>query len=123
MPDPPQRYKLQLTDFWANEYRSKYNSEPKYHYKDVMFGLEDDEVVVAGILLGSDLVPHWQFRNLFQGDNRNMMDTSSNAKATVVGHLDGNLVFLIVLVPYKDSVSFQGPNFTGGQNSNEKMNK
>ena len=82
MPDPPQRYRLQLSDYWTNEYKRKYNSEPKFHYKNVEFGLEDDEVVVAALLDGSNLVPHWEFRTLFKGDNGHLMDISSDAKAS-----------------------------------------
>jgi hypothetical protein len=82
MPDPPPRYRLQLSDYWTNEYKSKYNSEPTFHYKYVEFGLEDDEVVVAALLDGSNLVPHWEFRTLFKGDSRHLIDQSSDAKAS-----------------------------------------
>lgn len=56
--------------------------EPTFHYKNVEFGLEDDEVVVTALLDGSNLVPHWEFRSLFKGDNGHLMDQSSDAKAT-----------------------------------------
>jgi len=82
MPDPPQRYRLQLSDYWTNEYKRKYNSEPTFYYKNVGFGLEDDEVVVAALLDGSNLVPYWEFRTLFKGDNGHLMDISSDAKAS-----------------------------------------
>ena len=82
MPSPPQRYKLQLSDVYMEKYKKKYNSEPKFHYKTVDFGLEDDEVVVTAFLPGTNLVPHWEFRTLFKGDTRNLMDESSDAKAT-----------------------------------------
>jgi hypothetical protein len=73
---------LQLSDLWTNEYKKKYAQEPKFSAKHVDFGLEDDEVVVTALLVGSNFVPHWEFRTLLNGDSRNLMDISSDAEAT-----------------------------------------
>jgi hypothetical protein len=82
MPDPPQRYRLRLSDHWINEYRRRYNSEPEFHHRNVEFGLEDDEVIVVALLDGSNLIPYWTFNALFKGDNGHSMDISSDAKVT-----------------------------------------
>jgi len=79
---PPQRFKLQLSDYWTNEYKKKFKQEPKFSTKHVGFGLEDDEVVVAALLDGSNFIPHWEFRTLLNGDNTQLMDTSSDAEAS-----------------------------------------
>jgi hypothetical protein len=81
---PPQQFRLQLSDHWTNEYRNKYNREPKFSHRHVDFGLEDDEVVVAALLNGSNMIPHWEFRTLFNGNNGHVMDTSSDAE-TIFG--------------------------------------
>jgi len=82
MQDPPQRFRLQLSDYWTTEFKKKFNQKPKFSHKHVDFGLEDDEVVVTAVLDGSNLVPHWEFRTLFNGDSGNLMDTSSDAEAS-----------------------------------------
>jgi hypothetical protein len=38
----------------AQTHKTRYNLELKFHYNSVEFGLEDDEVVVAAILIGSN---------------------------------------------------------------------
>jgi hypothetical protein len=81
MQGPPQRFRLQLSDNSANDFK-KVNQEPKFSHKYVDFGLEDDEVVVAAVLDGSNYIPHWEFRTLFNGDSRNLMDISSDAEAS-----------------------------------------
>ena len=35
---------MELSDHVVDEYRTKYNKEPKFSYRNVDFGLEDDEV-------------------------------------------------------------------------------
>jgi hypothetical protein len=82
MQDPPQRFRLQLSDTSVNDFKKKFNQEPKFSHKYVDFGLEDDEVVVAAVLDGSNYIPHWEFRALFNGDSRNLMDISSDAEAS-----------------------------------------
>lgn len=78
----PQRFKLQLSDHWAGEYKRKFNNEPKFSANYVDFGLEDDEVVVAALLDGSNFIPYWEFRTLLSGDSSHHMDVSSDAKAS-----------------------------------------
>lgn len=53
-----------------------------FDYKYVDFGLEDDEVVVAALLSGSDLIPQWSVDTLFKGDTRHVMDDSSDGRAS-----------------------------------------
>jgi hypothetical protein len=43
--------------------------------------LEENEVVVAALLNGSNFIPYWEFRTLLNGDNTHFMDTSSDAEA------------------------------------------
>ncbi|EED13792.1 hypothetical protein TSTA_100370 [Talaromyces stipitatus ATCC 10500] len=78
----PQRFRLQLSDYWVDEYKRKFNQEPKFSAKYVDFGLEDDEVVVAALLDGSNFIAYWEFRTLLDGDNSHHMDMSSDAKAS-----------------------------------------
>ncbi len=80
MPDPPQRYKLQHSDYLANEYKQKYNKEPKFDYKNVGFGLDDSEVVVAALLDGGEFVANWEFQALFRGANDQLMDNSGDSE-------------------------------------------
>jgi hypothetical protein len=82
MQGPPQRFRLQLSDNSTNDFKNKFNQEPKFSHKYVDFGLEDDEIVVAAVLDGSNYIPHWEFRTLFNGDSRNLMDISSDAEAS-----------------------------------------
>ncbi|KAI2636582.1 hypothetical protein GGS26DRAFT_501711 [Hypomontagnella submonticulosa] len=79
--DPLPRLKLQLSQFWIDEYKSTYGSDPEFTARRVGFGLEEDEVVVAAVLAGTPYVPNWQFSNLLKGDTRNAMDESSDAYA------------------------------------------
>ncbi len=79
---PLQRFKLELSDHVVDEYRTKYNKEPKFSRRNVGFGLEDDEVVFAALLEGSDMIPHWEFRTLLDGtnpENKHLTDYSSDA--------------------------------------------
>jgi hypothetical protein len=82
---PLQRFKLELSDHVADEYRTKYNKEPKFSSRNVHFGLEDDEVVVAALLESSNMIPHWEFRTLLDGanpGNKHLTDYSSDAEAS-----------------------------------------
>ena len=79
---PPQRFRLQLSDHWINEYKKKFNQEPKFSHKYVDFGLEESEVVVAAVLDGSNFIPYWEFRTLLNGGNTHEMDISSDAEAS-----------------------------------------
>lgn len=81
-PAPTQRITLKLSDLYANKFRQQFNREPKFSPRRVGFGLEDDEVVVAAILEGSNHIPHWEFRSLLRGDTDNLMDVSSDAEAS-----------------------------------------
>jgi hypothetical protein len=81
---PLQRFKLELLDRVVDEYRTKYNKEPKFS-RNSHFGLEDDEVVVAALLESSNMIPHWEFRTLLDGTNpgnKHLTDYSSDAKAS-----------------------------------------
>jgi hypothetical protein len=69
----------------ANEYRTKYNKEPKFSLRNVHFGLEDDEVVVAALLESSNMIPHWELRTLLEGTNagnEHLTEYSSDAEAS-----------------------------------------
>jgi hypothetical protein len=76
---------LELSDPVADEYRKKYNKEPKFSARKVHFGLEDDEVVVAALLEGSNMIPHWEFCTLLDGSdpgNKHFTTHSSDAEAS-----------------------------------------
>ena len=79
---PPQRFRLQLSDDCINEHKRESNQEPKFSHKYVDFGLEENEVVVAALLDGSDFIPYWDFRTLLNGENTHHMDISSDAAAS-----------------------------------------
>lgn len=79
----PQRFRLQLSDYWVGEYKRKFNQEPKFSANHVGFGLEDDEVVVAVLLDGSNFIAYWEFHTLLSGDNSHHISMSSDAKASV----------------------------------------
>lgn len=81
-PDHPQQYKLQLTEYYINEYKKRYNSEPEFHYKTVEFGMDDDEVLVAALLEGSSHIPYWEFSSLFKGEMGHCTDQSSDPKTS-----------------------------------------
>ncbi|KUJ12978.1 uncharacterized protein LY89DRAFT_756235 [Mollisia scopiformis] len=85
MPDPPQRYKLQLTEFWASEFSKNYGSSPKFDDESVGFGMEENAVIAAALLTGSNIVAYWEFRALFKGENSYFLDVSENGKSTFVG--------------------------------------
>ncbi|KAI1372454.1 hypothetical protein F4677DRAFT_432341 [Hypoxylon crocopeplum] len=72
---------LRLSQFWMEEYKSAYGQDPVFTAKKVDFGLEEDEVVVAAVLVGSNYIPQWIFSDLLNGDTRNRMDESSDADA------------------------------------------
>lgn len=66
------------------KYRAIYNAEPKFMARYTSFGLGDDEVLVGALLVGTDLVPSWEFRTIFNGEHDylvdiHMMDISSSA--------------------------------------------
>jgi len=88
---PTKRYKLELSDFWAAEYKKSSKGKAMYSYKFVGFGLEDDEVVVVAWLQGTDHVAQWEFRKMFEGDYIyvvDCVDQSSDAKDVF-----GNMAF------------------------------
>lgn len=62
------------------EYKRKYNKEPEFSAKGVRFGLKGNEVVVLALLFGSEYVVYWEFRRLFEDDERYLLDTSGNAE-------------------------------------------
>ncbi|TVY15313.1 hypothetical protein LARI1_G007154 [Lachnellula arida] len=66
---PAQQFRLELSDYWTNEYKTKVNKQPMFHYKKAEFGLEDNEVVVAALLNGSAWIPNWEFRTILSGGN------------------------------------------------------
>ncbi|OTB00540.1 hypothetical protein M426DRAFT_324205 [Hypoxylon sp. CI-4A] len=75
------RVKLQLSQYWLETYKSMYGKDPTFTTKNIGFGLEEDEVVVATILPGTSYIPHWQFSDLLNGDTGNKMDQSSDPYA------------------------------------------
>lgn len=79
---PLPRLRPQLSQFWSEKFKSTYGRDPAFTTRNVGFGLEEDEVVVAAILEGSSYIPHWQFSDLFNGDTGSLMDESSDAKAS-----------------------------------------
>lgn len=56
--------------------------KPRFHYKLVEFGLEDDEDVFTVFLSGSDLVPYWKFSFPFKEKEGHTTDESSDAATT-----------------------------------------
>jgi hypothetical protein len=82
---PLQRFKLELSDHVVHEYRTKYNKEPKFYFKNVDFGLDDNNVVVAALLESSNIIPHWEFCTLLDGTlpgNKHLTEYSSDGKAS-----------------------------------------
>ncbi|KAI0383699.1 hypothetical protein F5Y04DRAFT_19326 [Hypomontagnella monticulosa] len=77
--DPLPRLRLQISKYWKDTYKSKYGQDPTFTAGEVGFGLEEDEVVVAAVLGGSNCVPNWQFCDLLEGDIDSRMDESTNA--------------------------------------------
>jgi len=71
-----------LSDYWINEYKRKFNQEPKFSAKYVAFGLEENEVIVAALPNGSNFISYWEFRTLLNGDNTHFVDISSDAEAS-----------------------------------------
>ncbi|TVY87428.1 hypothetical protein LAWI1_G008367 [Lachnellula willkommii] len=95
---PAQQFRLELSDYWANEYKTKVNKKPMFHYKKVEFGLEDDEVVVTALLNGSTWVPQWEFRTILKGDGKgaikdHLTDTCADERdaADVFGLMEWDL--------------------------------
>ncbi|VUC19903.1 unnamed protein product [Clonostachys rosea] len=63
------RVTLQISDFMVNDYQEKYKRAPKFSHQLVAFGYEEDEgVVVAAWLEGSDTIAYWDFRTIFSDD-------------------------------------------------------
>jgi hypothetical protein len=52
--------------------RVKFNRVPKFSTKNVTFGLEGDEVVVAALFKGSNYIPHWEVGTLVKADHRDL---------------------------------------------------
>ncbi|GAM37658.1 hypothetical protein TCE0_024f07756 [Talaromyces pinophilus] len=86
----PQRLRLQLSDHCVGDFNRKFNRYPKFSADYVDFGLEDDEVVVAAVLDGSNWIPLWEFRTLLSGDNSHTMDISSDPE-TSFGYMKWDL--------------------------------
>jgi len=89
MQGPPRshrRFILQLSDSFINGYKKIFNREPKFSAKNVDFGLDEDEVVVAALFDGCDTIPHWEFRTMLSGDNdiikKHLTVVSSDADAS-----------------------------------------
>lgn len=65
VPDQNKRYTLRLSDWVFRAYTEKYGVPPKFTRKHVTFGLEEDEgVVVAALLPGSNWIPYWDFNTI-----------------------------------------------------------
>lgn len=64
VPDQTKRYTLRLSDWAFRRYTERYGKPPKFT-QDVAFGLEEDEgVVVAALLPGSNMIPYWDFNRI-----------------------------------------------------------
>jgi len=86
MQGPPRshrRFILHLSDYFTNGYKKTLNREPTFSAKNVDYGLDDDEVVVAALFDGYDNIPLWEFGTMLSGDNdiikKHPMLTSSDA--------------------------------------------
>ncbi|TVY38967.1 hypothetical protein LOCC1_G008287 [Lachnellula occidentalis] len=66
---PAQQFRLELSDYWTNEYKTKVNKKPMFHYKKAEFGLEDGEIIVMALLNGSTWIPQWEFCTILNGGN------------------------------------------------------
>lgn len=89
-PAPDRRIILVLSNVYASQFRSKYGHEPEFEVSSVGFGLDDDEVLVAGILQGTNEIATWEFRDLLNGDSRNRSESSSDVRASF-GMMDFDL--------------------------------
>lgn len=83
VPDQNKRYTLRLSDLAFRAYTEKYGKPPKFTQKHVTFGLEEDEgVVVAALLPGSNMIPYWDFNNILASTEteikKHFVDTSSS---------------------------------------------
>ncbi|TVY84108.1 hypothetical protein LSUE1_G002088 [Lachnellula suecica] len=61
---PTQRFVLQLSEQYIQKFRDEFGKEPKFTAKNTDFGMENNEIVVAALLPGSDWVPHWEICRL-----------------------------------------------------------
>lgn len=65
VPDQNKRYTLRLSDWAFRAYTETNGKPPKFTPKHVTFGLEEDEgVVVAALLPGSNMIPYWDFNSI-----------------------------------------------------------
>ncbi|KAL2071699.1 hypothetical protein VTL71DRAFT_12934 [Oculimacula yallundae] len=91
-PAPAGNIQLEISDSTIQEFRDEYERNPKFSVKDVNFVMDHGEVLVAGILQGSNkLMPHWEFDSIFKGDLDNMLEVSSDVKASFE-RMQGELV-------------------------------
>ena len=88
--DAEKRFTLKLSDLYLNKLREQYGREPKFSCRrGVTFGMEDDEVVVAAIVEGTNQMAVWEFKALFNGHEENTMDQSSDVEASLgILHFD-----------------------------------
>ncbi|KAH9893765.1 hypothetical protein F4778DRAFT_294756 [Xylariomycetidae sp. FL2044] len=64
-----QRFTLQLGDHIVKQYQQQYGRAPTFTSRGVQFGYEEDEgVVVAALLPGSNLIPYWDFQRFLNRD-------------------------------------------------------
>lgn len=62
VPDQNKRYTLRLADHAFRAYTERYGEPSKFTQEHVGFGLEEDDgVVVAAVLPGSNMIPYWAF--------------------------------------------------------------
>lgn len=81
--DQNKRYTLRLSDWAFRHYTERYGEPPKFTQKHVTFGLEEDEgVVVAALLPGSNMIPYWDFNTILASTEteikKHFTDTSSS---------------------------------------------
>lgn len=81
--DQNKRYTLRLSDRAFRRYTERYGKPPKFTQKHIAFGLEEDEgVVVAALLPGSNMIPYWDFNSILASSEteikRHCTDESSS---------------------------------------------
>lgn len=84
--DHTRRFTLRLSDKVANDYKQKYNREPKFVHRHADFGYEEDEgVVVCALLPGSNMIPYWDFRTMVKSEDtvitKHFTDRTSDPEA------------------------------------------
>ncbi|KAL3419073.1 hypothetical protein PVAG01_09294 [Phlyctema vagabunda] len=102
-PYPTKRYRLELSWQWTDRFKATYGRDAQFTARNTNIGLDADEVVVGALLVGTDLVPSWEFRDIFSGrcgyvvDNHSM--TSSSSAVDCFGALCWNLTQAAVPCP------------------------